>query len=138
MSFVFGYRLTVSLARASISAKNPCLRRGRECRVGRDPPDVARQLPLARGAREGTAEPATRLILALDPGDVLVPELVGLLAREDATGAEAGSRRAVDHVDRPGSAKTPDVLKRDAYGQVVTAITVEVPGGKGSAADWID
>src|SRR3954471_3670666 len=60
---------------------------------------------------------------AVDAGAVLVPDLV-------ARGAQAGGR-AVDDVDGPGVDDGADVLARDADGQVVEAVVIEVPHRQG-------
>src|SRR4051794_17493199 len=65
-------------------------------------------------------EVVPRLGRALDAGGVLVPDLV-------ARGVQAGGVEAVDDVDGPGVVDGADVLARDADGQVVAAVAIEVP-----------
>ena len=74
---------------------------------------------------EGVAEAVAALGGVEDAGAVLVPELV-------ARGGEA-ARRPVEHVDRAGVRRRPDVLAGHADRQVVEAVVVEVAGGEGAA-----
>ena len=75
--------------------------------------------------RHGVAEVVGGLDDLLDAGAVLVPDLVA--GRREPAGA------AVEHVGRAGIGDGPHVFGRNAHGQLVTPVTVQIARRQGGA-----